>query len=259
MNRTLQTGSSLIVSAFESALLHQLLGVVLVLVVLMVAFNVLRSMQYRRAVAAAGPVSAPGSSRAGRSYREPAARRVLRIGFGLLWLFDGILQGQSSMPLGMATGVLKPAASSSPGWVRHVVNVGVGIWSRHPVTAAAAAVWIQVGIGVLLLVAPRGRWSRCAGLVSVGWGLVVWVFGEAFGDIFGHGLTWAFGSPGAAAFYVVAGALIALPERAWEKPLVGRAVTSAMGVFFPVWPFCRPGPVAASGRATSTAPRRAAP
>ena len=30
-------------------------------------------------------------------------------------------------------------------------------------------------------------WSRAAGLASVGWGLVVWVFGESFGGIFAPG------------------------------------------------------------------------
>ena len=98
------------------------------------------------------------------------------------------------MPLGMTPGVVQPAASSSPGWVQHLVGHGITIWTNHPIAAAASAVWIQVGIGVFLLVAPRGRWSQGAGLVSVGWGLVVWVFGEAFGGIFAPGVTWLFGS-----------------------------------------------------------------
>ncbi|MGH3231573.1 MAG: SCO family protein, partial [Streptosporangiaceae bacterium] len=39
-------------------------------------------------------------------------------------------------------------------------------------------------------------------------------------------------APGAALFYCAAGALIALPERTWRSPRLGRAVLSAMGVFF---------------------------
>ena len=80
--------------------------------------------------------------------------------------------------------------------------------------------------------APRGRWSRAAGLVSVGWALVVWVFGESFGAIFAPGLTWAFGAPGAALFYAFAGGLVALPERAWRGPRLGRVVCAVMGTFF---------------------------
>jgi cytochrome oxidase Cu insertion factor (SCO1/SenC/PrrC family) len=115
--------------------------------------------------------------------------------------------------------------------VQHLVNSGVTIWSNHPVEAAAASVWIQLGIGIWLLVAPRGRWSRLAGLASVGWGLLVWVFGEAFGGIFAPGLTWMFGAPGAVLFYCVGGLLVALPEHAFATPRLGRIVVRAGGVF----------------------------
>jgi cytochrome oxidase Cu insertion factor (SCO1/SenC/PrrC family) len=128
--------------------------------------------------------------------------------------------------------VLTPAASSSPTWVQHLVNFGATLWIEHPVTAAAAAVWVQVGIGLLVLVAPFGQWSRFAGATSVAWGLIVWAFGEAFGGIFGPGETWLFGAPGAALFYVVAGALLALPGRAWSTRTLGRRVLQGMGLFF---------------------------
>ena len=92
--------------------------------------------------------------------------------------------------------------------------------------------WIQVGIGLWLILAERGWWSRAAGLASVGWGLVVWVFGESFGGIFAPGLTWLFGAPGAVLFYAAAGALIALPERAWQTARTGRLILAGMGTFF---------------------------
>ena len=135
------------------------------------------------------------------------------------------------MPLGLPSGVIQPAASTSPGWVQHLVNSGVSIWSNHPIQAASATVWIQVGIGLWLLVAPRGRWSRFGGLASVGWGLVVWSFGEAFGGIFAPGATWLFGTPGAVLFYCAAGILIALPERAYATARLGRVVLALSGVF----------------------------
>ncbi|HEY2442897.1 MAG TPA: SCO family protein, partial [Streptosporangiaceae bacterium] len=92
--------------------------------------------------------------------------------------------------------------------------------------------WIQVGIGVWLLVAPRGRWSRAAGLASVAWGLVVWVWGESFGGIFAPGLSWLSGAPGAVLLYCVAGALIALPQRAWVTARTGRLLLAGAGAFF---------------------------
>ena len=103
------------------------------------------------------------------------------------------------MAAGLPSQVIEPTAASSPGWVQHVVNWAGTAWSYHPIQAGAAVVWIQIGIGVWLIAAPRGAWSRLAGLASVAWGLVVWVFGESFGGIFAPGLTWLFGAPGAAA------------------------------------------------------------
>ncbi len=228
MGTFLQTKNPVVVSAFHAALLHQILVIGLILVLLSLVWNILRTTQYRRSVAA-GTIPAPKNPMT--TGAEPVARRVLRIGFGALWILDALLQLQSAMPLGLPPSVLQPSASSSPGWVQHVVHVGVKIWTDHPVQAAASAVWLQLGIGALLLLAPRGRWSRFAGLAATGWGLVVWVFGEAFGGIFGSGASWLFGTPGAVLFYCVAGALLALPDRAWSSPTLGRLVLRGSGVF----------------------------
>jgi cytochrome oxidase Cu insertion factor (SCO1/SenC/PrrC family) len=250
MGHPLQTYDPTITSAFRNSLLHQLLIVLVVAALLMIAWNVIRTIRLRRA--AAGTAS---TSSAGIAMAEPLARAVLRVSFGAIWILDGLLQAQQAMPLGLPGGVLTPAASSSPRWVQDLVNSGATIWSNHPITAATASVWIQVGVGLFLLVAPRGYWSRTAGAVSAGWGLTVWVFGEAFGGIFGHGSSWMFGSPGAVLFYVVAGGLVALPDRAWATPRTGRGILRAMGIFFigmavlQAWP----GRGTWSGQATPTA------
>ena len=228
MGRTLQTGNSTIVSSFHSALLHQFLIILFLGLACAIGFNVVRTVQWRR-LKEHGLHSFPSPARAATP--EPLARRVVRIGFAGLWILDGLLQIQSGMPLGLTSGVVQPAAATSPSWVQHLVNSGVTIWSNHPVEAAAASVWIQLGIGIWLLVAPRGRWSRLAGLASIGWGLVVWVFGEAFGGIFAPGLTWMFGAPGAVLFYCVGGLLVALPEQAFSTPRLGRIILRVGGIF----------------------------
>jgi cytochrome oxidase Cu insertion factor (SCO1/SenC/PrrC family) len=216
----------LIIAAFEAALRHQGLIVFVLLAVAAIAWVWQYTLppQPQTELAAAGADSP--------SLAEHPARKWLRVSFGLLWIFDGLLQIQTAMPVGLPTQVVQPAASSSPGWVQHLVNDGALIWSRHPISAAASAVWIQIGVGILLLVARRGRVSQFAGLVSVGWGLVVWVFGEAFGGIFGSGLTWLFGAPGAVLLYCVAGALIAMPERAWLGQRLARSMLAVTGVYF---------------------------
>jgi cytochrome oxidase Cu insertion factor (SCO1/SenC/PrrC family) len=183
-------------------------------------------------VARIGIARLRGIRRGAPGLPEPRGRWLLRIGFGVIWVLDGILQAQPKMAGGLAAQVIQPAAAASAGWVQHVVNWGGTIWSYHPIQAAAASVWIQIGIGGWLIVAARGRWSRLAGLASVGWGLIVWVFGEAFGGIFAPGLSWLNGAPGGVLIYVVAGALIALPEDAWRSPRLGRLLLGGLGVFF---------------------------
>src|SRR5271155_1169619 len=146
MGRGLSSSNSLVVSAFHHALWLQFLLVLAVVAALVALRGVLRTRQLNASAAGtAMNVGSEGSIApdAAVVLVEPVARRVLRIGFGLIWLFDGILQGQQSMPLGMPSQVLQPAASTSPGWVQHLANFAVTMWIDHPGTAAAAAVWIQ--------------------------------------------------------------------------------------------------------------------
>jgi cytochrome oxidase Cu insertion factor (SCO1/SenC/PrrC family) len=225
------TGDATTVSQFHHALATQGALIVVFAAVAFVAWNQLRSMQYRRAVQRGETFPPPTPTRD----PEPSARRFLRIAFGLAWLFDGLLQLQSGMPSGLPGSVVEPSAASSPGWVRHLVDLGTTVWRDHPAAAAASVVWIQLGIGFLLLVAPRGWWSRGAGAVSAGWGLVVWSFGAAFGGIFAPGLTILFGAPGAVVFYMVAGVLVALPDSVWSGPRMGRLILGSTGALLLVF------------------------
>jgi cytochrome oxidase Cu insertion factor (SCO1/SenC/PrrC family) len=244
MNSGLNPADPTLVAAFRSALLHQGAIALALVVFLLLLWATMRT--FRGATAATGqPASRPADlrgllaewARALRSGEEAPGRTVLRIGFGLLWVFDGVLQAQPKMAGGLAAQVIKPAASSSPSWVQHLVNWGGTIWSYHPVQAGAASVWIQIGIGAWLLVAASGPMSQLAGIASAAWGLIVWVFGEAFGGIFAPGLTFLFGAPGAVLFYAVAGALIALPDGAWRGSRLtalrmGTLLVRGMGLLF---------------------------
>jgi cytochrome oxidase Cu insertion factor (SCO1/SenC/PrrC family) len=225
MNIGLSNTNPTLVAAFRSALLHQGLTIVLLLLVLALAWAGLREWVPGARSAAGRPGSASGAP-------EPVARRLLRIGFGIIWIFDGLLQAQPAMAVGLPSGVIRPTAASSPVWVQHLVNWAGTSWSYHPVQAGAAAVWIQIGIGAWLIAAPSGWFSRLAGLASVGWGLVVWVFGEAFGGIFAPGLSFLSGAPGAVLFYCAAGLLIALPPARWQSRKLGSQVIGVLGVFF---------------------------
>jgi hypothetical protein len=232
MNSGLNSNNQTLVAAFRTALLHQGIIVLLVFAVLAVAWVGIREWKQSDVTSATSATPATRPAARGAAGAEPAWRQLLRIGFGILWIFDGLLQAQPAMAAGLPGQVIEPAAQASPPWVQHLVDLAGTAWSHHPIQAGASVVWIQIGIGAWLIAAPRGPWSRLAGLASAAWGLVVWVFGESFGGIFAPGLTWLFGAPGAAAFSGAAGVLIALPRRGWPTPRLGRTVLAVMGVFF---------------------------
>src|SRR5580700_7840474 len=121
MNSGLNLDDPAVVAAFRSALLHQGLLALLVFAVIAAAWAGLRAWRH----------AAPRVSTGG----EPAGRLLLVIGFGNLWLFDGILQAQPKMAVGLPSQVIEPSAASSPAWVQHLVNWAGTTWSYHPVQA----------------------------------------------------------------------------------------------------------------------------
>src|SRR5579862_7982595 len=145
LNSGVNINDPLVVAAFKSALLHQSLIALLIFAVLGLAWITVRARLpvAARATEPAGPVRSLAPVVA-----EPAWRLLLRIGFGGLWILDGVLQAQPKMALGLASQVIAPIAASSPQWVQHLVNWAGTTWSYHPVQAAASAVWIQIGIGI---------------------------------------------------------------------------------------------------------------
>ena len=131
MNSGLSPSDPTLVAAFRSALLHQGAIALLMLAFLWLLWATARTWR---------PAASPGTG--GATAGEPTearARWLLRTGFGVLWIFDGILQAQPKMAGGLATQVMEPIAASSPGWVQHLVNWGGTAWSYHPVQAGAAS------------------------------------------------------------------------------------------------------------------------
>ncbi len=140
---------------------------------------------------------------------EPRSRTFLRWGFGALWLCAGILQFQPSMPLGLANDVVAPMSQGTPSWLHALMFSGIGVWNLHPVALAVATAWLQVGLGVLLIVSNGGI-GRIAGVVSAGWAALIWLIGNGAGGIFASNSSILFGWPGATFFYILTGIWIAL-------------------------------------------------
>src|SRR5664280_230797 len=164
---------------------------------------------------------------------ESRSRTYLRIGFGVIWLIDGVLQFQASMPLGLANNVVAPVASGTPTWLHAIMFDSIGIWNNHPIALAVGTAWIQVGIGVLLIIS-NATVGRIAAAVSVGWAAMIWLGGNGAGGIFQSSNSILFGWPGAALLYIVAGVWLVVPvqtftERFSRYTLRGLGVLLAIG------------------------------
>ena len=147
---------------------------------------------------------------------EPRARTYLRWGFGALWLFDGVLQFQPSMPLGLGSAVVYPAVHGTPSWLHSLMTHALNLWYGHPVSLAVGVAWLQVGLGLALL-ASNGRTGRVAGALSAGWALLIWLIGNGAGGMFIRGATLLFGWPGATLFYAMAGVWLAVSARTFTR------------------------------------------
>jgi cytochrome oxidase Cu insertion factor (SCO1/SenC/PrrC family) len=146
-------------------------------------------------------------SKAGLS--EPRARTFLRLAFGAIWVFDGILQFQPGMPLGLANQIVKPTIADAPTWLHPLMLASINLWNSHPLALATGTAWIQVGIGLGLIVSNAGV-GRLIAVAGAGWAFVIWLIGNGAGGAFASGSSILFGWPGATLFYFVAMVWIAL-------------------------------------------------
>jgi len=162
---------------------------------------------------------------------EPQARRFLRIGFGLLWLVDGLLQAQPAMPAGFVAHTLTPGISASPGWLVNLVHPFAQAWAHHPVGADSVTVVVQLGLGLLVLLGGRGLLARSALWASLLWCAVVWVCGEFFGGLLAKGASWLTGAPGAVVVYAMATTLLLVPWDRWNSGDAVKLARRAAGVW----------------------------
>ncbi len=137
-------------------------------------------------------------------------KRGVQIALGILWLLDGALQLQHQMfSSAFATQVIDPAIQGQPRFVSGPMNFGVHLLLLHPAIFDALAAITQLGIGALILWKRTIKWGL---LASVGWGLVVWIFGEGYGGIFSAHTLLLMGAPGAVIIYILL-ALAVMPSK----------------------------------------------
>jgi hypothetical protein len=153
----------------------------------------------------------PSESRAHdrRSRRSPlVTTRGIQIALGLIWLLVGLLQFQSFMYThGIVTEVFGPAAEKQWSIVGGPMKA-IDAFYGHDLTlwnTLAAEIQCAIGLGLIL----NRRTVKPALLVSFGWALAVWWFGEGFGGLTSNTLpSPLMGAPGAVILYALIGLLV---------------------------------------------------
>jgi hypothetical protein len=175
----------------------------------------------------AAPHEAPG-------WRIGVNRRdTLWIGFGILWMVDGLLQAQPAMfTQQFVTKVLQPAAQGQPQWLADLLAPTTLLWQTHAVAANFAAILAELAIGALFVFGRARPWGRVGLALAIGWGLLVWVFAEGMGGLLAGSPTALTGAPGAALVYVAGALLLLLPSRWWRRDTSVRWTRRALGWFW---------------------------
>ncbi len=145
---------------------------------------------------------------------DARTRRILCVGFGVLWLVDGALQ---FMPFrGYDTlMILGMGGWGQPVWLISAVDALINFIYRHGLTEAFSLTLgiVQAGIGALVLLGPQRRLGRLGLYASMPAAVAIWAIGEWLGGLAGFwngGITFVNGGPGAVLLYLL-GAWIALP------------------------------------------------
>lgn len=162
-------------------------------------------------------VHAPSSSSGpfSRSLGERGSRRSpivttrgIQIALGAVWLLAGLLQFQSFMYThGLITEVFGPASEKQWSIVGGPMKT-IDNFYGHDLTlwnTLAAEIQCAIGLGLIL----SRKTVKPALLVSFGWALSVWWFGEGFGGLTSNTLpSPLMGAPGAVILYALIGLLV---------------------------------------------------
>lgn len=139
---------------------------------------------------------------------QSRTRNAVKYMLGSLWLIDGILQMQPQMPFGFSHFVVLPAIQSLPGPISTILYPAVMVWNSHGIVFDALASTIQLFIGACFILSRSTRVISITAVVSMIWGVVIWVMAEGMGAVFQSSLSLISGFPGAALIYVIVSALL---------------------------------------------------
>jgi hypothetical protein len=147
-------------------------------------------------------------------------KRIMTWSVALLWLLDAVLQAQPRMfTLDFISNVMTPSVAISPSifanlanWTITLISPNIGEWNWLFTT-----IQFVIAIAVLIGLAEKNQHFIKGGLIlSIVWGLGVWVLGEGTSGVFTGNGTLLTGAPGSVFLYVLIAVFYFLPDRWWN-------------------------------------------
>ncbi len=139
--------------------------------------------------------------------------RGVQIALGVVWLLDGLFQFKSFMfTHALIKEVFEPAMKGQPSFIGGPMRTFDDFYGRDLTLWNTLSGEIQIAIGLGLILSRKT--VKPALLVSFGWALVVWWFGEGFGGLTSNTLPAPLmGAPGAVILYAIIGLLVYPTDR----------------------------------------------
>ncbi len=145
--------------------------------------------------------------------RQLVTTRGIQIALGVVWLLDGLFQFKSFMfTHALIKEVFEPAMKGQPSFIGGPMRTFDDFYGRDLTLWNTLSGEIQIAIGLGLILSRKT--VKPALLVSFGWALVVWWFGEGFGGLTSNTLPAPLmGAPGAVILYAIIGLLVYPTDR----------------------------------------------
>jgi len=149
-----------------------------------------------------------------RTWTVSVSRLNMQRLLGAVWLIDGLLQLKPQMfTSAFLQQVVLPMSQGQPQWLAAMVKWGASLELPQMVLWNTLFAFIQMAIGLALVVNFR---AKKAIIVSLVWSLFVWVFGEGAGQLLTGQSLLISGAPGAVLIYGLLGIVI-YPRREAES------------------------------------------
>ncbi|HVB14121.1 MAG TPA: hypothetical protein VNH38_05120 [Candidatus Dormibacteraeota bacterium] len=172
--------------------------------------------------AAAGAGSQAAQIAAGVTSSATIARvkRTMLWGIALLWLLDAALQAQPRMfTVDFVSNIMKPSIAIAPSFIGTIANWSLSFVTPHIALFNWLFMLTQFVIAFALiggLIRRNHNLTRAGLLLSIAWGMVVWVAGEGTSGVFTGNGTMLTGAPGSVFLYMAVAVFFLLPDKWWQ-------------------------------------------